>query len=102
VSFSFRMELAPELVRERKKALRSVVAERNKLVHKWLASFDPNSPESCRSLCVDLDEQHTRIWPEFETLKAIVKAIREFQHEAAQYFVSEEFLIELRERSASA
>lgn len=102
VSFSFRVELTPELVRERKKALRSVVAERNKLVHKWLAFFDPNSAESCRSLGVDLDEQHTRIWPEFETLKAIVQAVCEHQREAAQYFASEEFLIELRERTASA
>ena len=101
-SFSFRLELAPALVIERKKALRAVVAERNKLVHKWLASFDPNSAESCLSLGVDLDEQHARIWPEFETLKAIVQAVREYQREAMQYLASDAFLAELKERIPSA
>jgi hypothetical protein len=36
ISFSFKIEAAPELARERKKALASVVAERNKLIHRWL------------------------------------------------------------------
>jgi hypothetical protein len=102
VSFSIRLELAPDLSSERKKALRSVVAERNKLVHKWLASFDPYSAESCQSLCVDLDEQHARIWPEFETLKAIVQTVRDHHRETAQYLASDEFLVELKKRIATA
>lgn len=95
VSFSFRMELEPALVTQRKKALRSVVSERNNLIHKWLGTFDPNSLEGCRALEVKLDEQHERIWPEFETLRGIVQAVREFDREAAQYFNSESFLTEL-------
>ena len=96
VSFSFRIELTPALVVERKRALRSIVTERNKLVHTWLASFDPNSTESCQSLCVDLDEQHARIWPEFETLKAIMQSVRECQRQAAQYVTSDAFLASLK------
>jgi hypothetical protein len=68
----------------------------------WLASFDPNSAESCLSLGVDLDEQHARIWPEFETLKAIVQAVHEYQREAMQYLAADAFLAELKERIPSA
>jgi len=102
VSFSLRMELDPALVVERKKALRSVVAERNKLIHKWLATFDPNSLESCKKLAAGLDEQHARIWPEFETLRAIVQAVREYQREAARYLASDAFLAELEEHVGDA
>jgi len=102
VTFSLRIEADPALAAERKRALRSVVKERNKLVHKWLASFDPNSLESCEALGADLDEQHKRIWPEFETLKAIVLVVREYQREAAQYLTSDAFLADPKERIASA
>lgn len=102
VTFSLRIEADPALVAERKRALRSVVKERNKLVHKWLASFDPNSLESCEALRADLDEQHAKIWPEFDTLRTIVMAVREYQREAAQYLASDAFLAELRGQSASA
>ena len=98
VTFSLRIEADPALIAERRRALRSVVKERNKLVHQWLASFDPNSLESCNALAADLDEQHARIWPEFETLRTIVMSVRECQREAAQYLASDAFLAEL-ERS---
>jgi hypothetical protein len=98
VSFSLRIDLDPALVAERKKALRAVVAERNKLIHKWVASFDPNSLESCKIFGVALDEQHARTWPEFETLRAIVLAVREHHREAAQYLRSDSFLADLEER----
>jgi hypothetical protein len=77
VSFSFRIEADSVLAAERKKALRSVVRERNQLIHKWLASFDPNSHESCVTLGKALDDQHNRIRPEFEALSALVSATRE-------------------------
>lgn len=95
VTFSLKIEADPALIAERRRALRSVVKERNKLVHQWLASFDSNSLESCKALAADLDEQHARIWPEFETLRTIVMAVRECQREAAQYLASDAFLAEL-------
>lgn len=102
VTFSLRIEADPALIAERKRALRSVVKERNKLVHHWLASFDPNSVESCKVLAADLDEQHARIWPEFDTLRSIVMAVREYQREAAQYLASDAFLAELRQSRTGA
>lgn len=102
VTFSLRIEADPALVAERRRALRSVVRERNKLVHQWLASFDQNSLESCKALGADLDEQHAKVWPEFDTLRTIVMAVREYQREAAQYLASDTFLAELRRGSTGA
>ena len=89
-------------MKERKRALSAVVAERNKLIHKWLSAFNPNSIESCLELGHALDEQHARIWPEFEMLKSIVLAFRELRDEARCYVESEEFLAELQTPSPGA
>lgn len=51
-SFSFRLGVDSPLVSERKNALRAVVAERNKLVHKWIASFD----------CASINDKKRIIW----------------------------------------
>jgi hypothetical protein len=75
--------------------LRAIVRERNKLVHQWLASFDPNSLESCETLGIALDEQNAIVRPEFDALRAIVLALREFQREVAQYLESDALLAEL-------
>jgi hypothetical protein len=72
------------------------VAERNKLIHRWLAAFNPNSIESCVELASALDEQHARVWPEFEILKSLVIALRDSHDELRRYVDSDEFLIELR------
>jgi len=95
ISFSLRIESDPELVKERKRALSSVVAERNRLIHQWLAAFDPNSIESCTELALALDEQHARIWPEYEILRSMVQALREHHVELRRYLASDEFLTHL-------
>ena len=100
VTFSFRIEADAALVAERKLALRAVVRERNKLVHQWLSEFDPSSRESCQKLGVALDEQNARVLPEFESLRAIVRTLREFQREAAKHLTSEGFLAELGKGTA--
>jgi hypothetical protein len=96
ISFSLRIESDSELAKERKKALSSIVAARNKLIHQWLAAFDPNSLESCERLAAALDEQHARIWPEFEILKSMVEALKECLNEVRRYAASDDFLIELK------
>ena len=90
-----RVESDAELVKERKKALSSVVAERNRLIHQWLAAFDPNSIESFTELALALDEQHARIWPEYEILRSMVQALREHHDELRRYLASDEFLTHL-------
>jgi len=98
VSFSLIIEATPAVAKERRKALLSVVKERNKLIHKWLGTFNPNSIESCVQLRDALDEQHARIWPEFEMLKSIVLALNELR----RCLTSDELLIELQEDSNRA
>jgi len=102
VSFSLRIEADANVVKERKRALSSVVAERNKLIHKWLGEFDPNSIESCLKLSAALDEQHARIWPEFEVLRSIVLTFNELRGEIQRYVASDEFLAELQRGSHDA
>ncbi len=65
--------------------------ERNNLIHQDLASFDPNSEESCRKWITRLDEQNERV-------VAIHKELQQFLDlhiEAAQHILvaleSEEF-----------
>ena len=87
VSFSFRIEADSKLAAERKKALRSVVAERNQLIHTWLGAFDPSSHESCASLIGALDAQHQNLKPELEAMSSLVSVIRDHM----QYLASDEF-----------
>lgn len=96
VSFSWRIEADPILTRERKRALRAAVAERNKWIHEWLAGFDPNSMESCANLRAQLDEQHAKIWPEFERLKSIVQTSRELIDGLRRHLTSDEFVGEIQ------
>lgn len=102
VAFSFRIEADPAVAAERKRALRAVVRERNKLVHKWLAAFDTNSLESCEALGTALDAQNALVRPELEALRELVLALREYQRDATRYFESDEFIAELKKGIASA
>lgn len=91
VSFSFRIESNEAIAKERRKALRAVVAERNKLVHQWLAELDPGSRDSCLRLSAELDAQHARVMPQFEALRGVFSAFKKLRAEMARYFASEEF-----------
>ena len=102
ISFSLRIEPGSELAKERKMALSFVVAQRNKLIHEWLAAFNPNAIESCVELAAALDEQHARMWPEFAILKSLVEALKEHHNELCRYVASDEFLLELQRGQADA
>ena len=102
VSFSLRIEADANVMKERKRALSSLVAERNRLIHKWLVDFDPNSIESCLKLRDALDEQHAKIWPEFEILKSIILTFNELRDELKRYVASDVFLAELTKHGHDA
>jgi hypothetical protein len=71
-------------LKEWRKEFRRVVGERNSLIHRMLATWNPGSIESCRSLCEELDAQRERILPAYEHLESVVKAIRESHEELAR------------------
>ena len=85
-----KIEALADVAGARKQALSSVVSERNLLVHRWLAAFDPNSIESCTHLSAALDRQHEKIWPEFEILQSIVRTFRELTQELRKQIESGE------------
>jgi hypothetical protein len=67
-----------------RREMRRVVRERNALIHRMLASWNPNSIDSCRELCEELDAQRERMVPAHEHLESVVKAIRDSHEELAQ------------------
>jgi hypothetical protein len=77
-------------------ALREIVRERNDLIHKRLILFDPKSVDSCRDLLVELDEQATRIKPQFKALSAICSSLEDYFKQLKSYVASESFVDDLR------
>jgi hypothetical protein len=71
-------------MKEWRKEFRRVVRERNDLNHRMLATWNPSSIESCRSLCERLDAQSARMLPAYKHLESVVKAICESHEELAR------------------
>jgi len=71
-------------MKEWRKEFRRVVRERNTLIHQMLAAWNPNSIESSRSLCQELDEQRERIMSAYRHLESVVKVIPELHQALAQ------------------
>lgn len=94
--FRFRLEMNEEDARRQKRQLASLVAERNRLVHKELAEVDFESEESCRNLIAKLDEQNVRVLKQLDQLKALWKAFEETRNEALAYMKTDEFLTMLK------
>lgn len=90
--FSFSCEIlsSEEFIKERRRELKTVVEQRNKLIHQMLADFNPNSMESCLKLSSELDQQHDTIMPEYEFLKSMVEALRSAQCEMIRQLASGE------------
>ena len=74
MALRFRAETTPEHAKAMKRELRSLVRERNRLIHKDLTTFDPSSTESCRKLIVFLDEQNQRIVSQIKVLEQLQSA----------------------------
>jgi len=67
----------------RKKALASIVAARNDLVHHFFPRFDLTSIGSCHAADHYLDQQREKILPEFELLRGFLWAREEAKIELA-------------------
>lgn len=92
MSISLRIESNKNSIRDRKRQLRELVKERNLLVHRLLANFDPDSVESCEKLIHLLDEQVDRLKPHYESLMRIIGNMQ-----AAQQVVLKQLEAELAE-----
>ena len=88
VSFCFEVESAKEFRKERQKALKAVVQERNKLIHQMLAHFDPGSLESCIQTASELDRQKATVMPEYRLLGSMMNALRSAHEELIRWLDS--------------
>jgi hypothetical protein len=89
MSTSLRIESNKNLIREQRRQLRELVKERNLLVHRLLANFDPDSVESCEKLIQLLDEQVDRLVPHYQSLMAIIEHMRTAQQEILKQLADE-------------
>ena len=89
MSFCFRLESNENVIQHRKRQLREIVKERNLLVHRLLANFDPDSVESCEKLIQLLDEQVDRLIPHYQSLMAIIEHMQATQQEILKQLADE-------------
>jgi hypothetical protein len=77
LSLSFAIESDDATRLAWRRDLRRVVQERNALIHKVLAKFDPHAVESCRSLSAALDEQRKQLIDAYSSVESMFKAAKE-------------------------
>lgn len=90
--FSMKIGFEPiePLSTELQDGLRSVVEERNYLVHHMLGRWDSNSLESTEEILLRLDEQRERLIPVYRELAGMVKALSDHRKATADFLSSEE------------
>jgi hypothetical protein len=90
LSFSFKVECDSVYYEERKKAMASIVDDRNDLIHHLLPKFNPNSFSSCLEIDQYLDKQREKIHPEFDLLHNMVENLQEGKRILAEFLTSKE------------
>jgi hypothetical protein len=90
--FSFKLSFRTEMQEsvELGDSLRSLVDERNDLVHHLDGRWDNKSIESTRNLVAQLDEQRERLIPIYNQLKGMVLAVAEGMKQHADFLSSPE------------
>lgn len=90
LSFSFTVNSDPDFYASKKRALKSLVNDRNDLVHHLLPRFNPDSIDSCLEIEQYLDQQRERLIPEYEHLKSLIENLNEARKVTADFLNSEE------------
>jgi hypothetical protein len=88
-SFSFRIETDEQFVEQRKKEMRRLVRERNKLIHTSAAAIRPDDTDKWIALGVFLDEQRAELVSEHEKLRLLIKNLAEMAKHSAKIVESE-------------
>lgn len=83
-SFRFRIAADEQLVQQRKRELRQLVRERNRLIHTVAADIRPDDTDKWIGLGVFLDEQRAKLVAEHENLRLLIKDLAEMAQQSAQ------------------
>lgn len=69
-------KIAPEVKLAHAEQLRSLLTDRNGLIHGGLVEFDWNSPDDCKELVGSLDELNEAIGEQIDFLLLIIKSLK--------------------------
>lgn len=83
-AFSFRIESDERFVQERKKEMRRLVRERNKLIHTAAADIRPDDTDKWIRLGVFLDEQRAELVSEHEKLRLLINNLAKMAKQSVQ------------------
>jgi hypothetical protein len=92
MSVSMKVVADADAIKQQKRALSALVAERNKLIHHDLVHFDHNSMQSCRDLIHILDMQNPRILEQLNVLKVLIDTFKTNIADMQAWVDSDEFL----------
>lgn len=101
-SISLRVDGDEDSNSQRKRALRALVTERNRLIHRDLVRFDYDSVPSCRELIELLDAQNPRILEQLSALRALIDSFKSNIAELQAWVNSDDFLRQFEPRSTDA
>ncbi|MDO9270555.1 MAG: hypothetical protein Q7T96_15740 [Methylobacter sp.] len=90
ISFSFTVNADADFYENKRQALKSLVDDRNDLIHHLLPRFNPDSLDSCLEIEQYLDLQRERLIPEYDHLKSLIERLEEAKKIHADFLSSEE------------
>lgn len=91
-----------DFLKVQKRALASIVAERNKLIHQDLAFLDTSSVEGYHNLITLLDEQNPRLLAQLEELRCMIESLRESLKTLEDLSKSPDFLQSIQSNQSNA
>jgi len=89
-SISFNVNADTDFYESKKQALKSLVDDRNDLIHHLLPRFNPESIESCSETEQYLDQQREKLIPEYDYLKSLLVGLKEGIDQYTDFLGSEE------------
>jgi len=89
--FNVNIECDSAYFQRKKQSLKTVVDNRNKLIHELLMDFELKSIAGCLKAEKYIDAQYDKLFPEHNTLKRISRTAEEGLKNLSEYFKSEKF-----------
>jgi len=90
ISFSFSVDADPDYCESKKQTLKSLVDDRNDLIHHLLPRFNPDSIDSCVEIEQYLDQQREKLIPEYDHLKSLLENFEKAKKIHIDFLSSEE------------